>query len=182
MRKREFLNQLEKRLNMIRKAEIDEIVRYYDELIQDAVDNGETENDFIAKLGSVDDIVKTIQEDENFITKIRERSEFTIRNAIGTTTRIIGRLIFAFVSFVLVVIAFSFAVSGFASAVYATVLVFIETDVSTSITMMRVGNAILGVGLLLIAIGLMKWYFDIARRAFDKLLQEIEKRLRKESE
>lgn len=58
MRKREFLNQLRRRLNEEKCNDVDDIVSYYDELIEDTIERtGEYEETVVKELGSIEDIV-----------------------------------------------------------------------------------------------------------------------------
>lgn len=58
MRKREFLRELRKRLNRTGCRETEDIVEYYDELIEDTIDRtGKREEDVIYDLGPISDIV-----------------------------------------------------------------------------------------------------------------------------
>ena len=58
MRKREFLKELRKRLIEERCNDVDDIISYYDELIEDTIERtGEHEETVVKELGSIEDIV-----------------------------------------------------------------------------------------------------------------------------
>lgn len=63
MTKQEFLSSLRAKLQGLPKEDIDERVSFYEEMINDRIDEGEKEEDIIAELGSVDDVVRTIAAD-----------------------------------------------------------------------------------------------------------------------
>ncbi len=63
MTKQEFLTSLRAKLQGLPKEDIDERVSFYEEMINDRIDEGEKEEDIIAELGSVDDVVRTIASD-----------------------------------------------------------------------------------------------------------------------
>lgn len=61
MRKREFLRELSNRISHIEKTERDNIINYYDELIEDTIErSGETEEQVIYNLGTLNDIVRRL--------------------------------------------------------------------------------------------------------------------------
>lgn len=61
MRKEEFLKGLNKRLYGLKKTDKEDILNYYQELIEDKVENENiTEEEVINSLGSLDDIAKRV--------------------------------------------------------------------------------------------------------------------------
>ncbi len=69
MNKSEFLGELANRLEHLPDQEIGKIISYYEEIIDDRIEDGMTEEVSIKSLGSLDDIVTTI-ENEIPITSI----------------------------------------------------------------------------------------------------------------
>lgn len=66
MRKREFLNQLRKRLKEENCNDVDDIILYYDELIEDAIERtGQYEETVVKELGSIEDIVIRVNPSSN---------------------------------------------------------------------------------------------------------------------
>lgn len=63
MKKTEFIKTLTSKLNGYPYEVIKNAASYYSELIDDAVEDGKTEEEIIASLGSIDDIVSTILKD-----------------------------------------------------------------------------------------------------------------------
>ncbi len=61
MNKQEFLNQLTERLSNISENEQQKIVEYYNECIDDMLEEGMSEEDAINNLSSVDDIINSIE-------------------------------------------------------------------------------------------------------------------------
>lgn len=72
MNKREFLNELTNRLDYMDKNERIDIINYYDELIEDGIENGRRESDVIYDLGDIDSIVKRV--DPNNKNRINEET------------------------------------------------------------------------------------------------------------
>ena len=75
MRKNEFLRELEKRINQY--PDHGEIISYYYELIQDKMDSGMDEDEAVASLGSLDEIVRAIESE-----KYNAKEESTFRQAV----------------------------------------------------------------------------------------------------
>jgi len=60
MNKKAFLNQLQQGMNGLTKNEIDERLTFYREMIDDRIEEGLSENDAVASVGSIDDILSEI--------------------------------------------------------------------------------------------------------------------------
>ena len=60
MLKQEYLKQLKKSISSLPKAEINERVNFYSEMIDDLVEEGLSENEATAKIGSIADISRQI--------------------------------------------------------------------------------------------------------------------------
>ena len=59
MNKVEFLNELSSSLSSLSKSERDDLIQYYDELIEDRKERtNQSEEEIIASLGSIDEIVR----------------------------------------------------------------------------------------------------------------------------
>ncbi len=67
MTKQEFLQQLQNGLNELPKAEIDERIAFYSEMIDDLLEEGLSEEDAVAKIGNVDEVVTQIVADNHFV-------------------------------------------------------------------------------------------------------------------
>lgn len=75
MRKNEFLRELEKKINQY--PDHGEIISYYYELIQDKMDSGMDEDEAVASLGSLDEIVRAIENEKD-----NAKEESTVRQAV----------------------------------------------------------------------------------------------------
>ena len=73
MDKQEFLTALEAGLAGLPQADIDERLNFYAEMIDDRVEDGLTEAEAVAELGSVDDVVAQIIADTPLTRIVRER-------------------------------------------------------------------------------------------------------------
>ncbi len=66
MRKREFLRELRTRLNRTNCEDTEDVIAYYNELIEDTIDRtGQTEEEVIEDLGSITDIILRVNPPEN---------------------------------------------------------------------------------------------------------------------
>ena len=63
MNKREFLRKLRLNLFSISHEEREKAIAYYEEMIDDAIDDGMSEEAAVASMGSIQDAVKNIKED-----------------------------------------------------------------------------------------------------------------------
>ena len=73
MSKQEFLAQLKVKLSGLPKAEVEEHLAFYSEMIDDRMEEGQTEEDALSDIGSVDDIAKQIIADIPLIKIAKER-------------------------------------------------------------------------------------------------------------
>ena len=73
MKKQEFLNELRRQLRGLPQDEIDNRVSFYEEMINDMMDEGKSEDEAIIEIGSVDSVVSEIAKDTPFKIVIKER-------------------------------------------------------------------------------------------------------------
>lgn len=77
MRKREFIRTLSLKLNNFSKEERNDVIQYYDELIEDTIDKThKSEEEVVAGLGSIDEIVSKLNiNNQNRIKYEEERKD-----------------------------------------------------------------------------------------------------------
>ena len=73
MRKQEFLDALESRLSGLSERAIRERLEFYNEMINDRVEDGFSEEDAVARLGTVDEIADEIISDYPLAKLAREK-------------------------------------------------------------------------------------------------------------
>lgn len=73
MDKKQFLELLQERLKGFPEEDIKKSIDYYGEIIDDRTENGESEEEAVASLGSIDDIVSKILEDTSLPRIVKER-------------------------------------------------------------------------------------------------------------
>ncbi len=73
MNKAEFLSALQNRLSGLPREELERTVTYYDEMIDDHMEEGMTEAEAVASLGSVEDIVAQILGEKSLFKLLHEK-------------------------------------------------------------------------------------------------------------
>lgn len=74
MNKQDFLNQLKEELKMYPVEETSKSIEYYDEAIEDRVEDGMTEAEAVASLGPVEEIVNQIKGELPLKTIVKEKT------------------------------------------------------------------------------------------------------------
>lgn len=75
MIKEEFINELRNKLVGLPKEELENRLNYYEEMIEDRMDEGKTEEEAVAEIGNVDDIAKQITDETPLITLVKEQTK-----------------------------------------------------------------------------------------------------------
>lgn len=139
MNRAEFLRALGERLKTLPQGEIEKSVGYYNEIIDDKIEDGITEEEAVAGLDSVDVIAEKIMYDTPLpvLIKARKKSSWS---ALEIVLLVLGfpvwfpvliallAVVFAFYAVVwsvfisLYAVVLAFAVSGLASAVFSPVI------------------------------------------------------------
>lgn len=73
MRKQEFLNKLKQGLSGMPKDDVEERLAFYSEMIDDYMEEGLLEEEAVAKIGSVDEIVADVIADTPFTKLLKEK-------------------------------------------------------------------------------------------------------------
>lgn len=73
MSKNEFLKELESRLNGLPKEDIKERVAFYEEMINDRLEEGKSEEEALKEIGTVDEIVAQITKETPLVKLVKER-------------------------------------------------------------------------------------------------------------
>lgn len=94
MNKLEFLNKLSANLASLPKYEIDKSVSYYEEIIDDRIEDGMAEEDAVAALGDIDSIAENIKYDMSITTlmkaKVSESKNRASNKGVWLTLVILG--------------------------------------------------------------------------------------------
>ena len=68
-----FLNSLREKLKGLSPEDIEDRISFYDEMIDDMMDEGKTEEEAVAEIGSVDDVVYDIAKETPLAKLVKER-------------------------------------------------------------------------------------------------------------
>lgn len=105
MTKKTFVDQLEKRLKKYDNIDRKEIINYYNELIEDRIENGENEEDVIVSLGSIDMIIANLTGEKQVEPKIVEREKKI------STPKVICLIVLSPLWFVMLITLFSLLIA-----------------------------------------------------------------------
>lgn len=178
MTKGEFLYNLRSKLSVLPKEEIENIIEDYSMHINELLDEGETLEEILNKLGDPRDIAKQYIEELGYEVKANEENSNEAQYRVnegnysskkvngGNITlfvfmQIVNFLFLAWILFGIGVAAFSVGVSGIAVAGSSFAILFLNTSASIGIRILKV-FVMAGVGILLfnaalgIAIGIVK--------------------------
>lgn len=73
MKKEEFLHQLESKLQGLPKEDISDRLSFYEEMIEDRISEGKSEEEAINEIGTVDEIVNEIAKDTPLTKLVKEK-------------------------------------------------------------------------------------------------------------
>ena len=73
MTKKEFLTELRNNLNGLPREEVEDRVNFYEEIINDRMDEGMSEEDAVADIGTTDDAVRKIASQTKMTTLVKEK-------------------------------------------------------------------------------------------------------------
>lgn len=159
-----------------------EILNYYEELIDEAVANGEIESDFIQKLGSIEQIIRTVKKDASFKLKVKNKENYMLSEVISQTSKVIA----IFFTVIGVIVAGSISISFISSGgiSFVTYLVFLLTkDISRlEVLIYYASSMILGIGLVLVGVVILttlirktKIWLDQAILKIDQIIKRRQK-------
>ena len=169
MKKSTFLNELSNRIN--KYPDHNEIIQYYNELIQDKIDEGMDEDDAVASLGTIDEICKNIEEQRGsgrneeevkeavstpVVTKTNTNNNNTTNeqgeNRINGGKRfvfvlwVIGTVFMCIASIIVLIVAISFMIGTI--AVMASSALIAVTSVSMASFQFGIGLFLFGMGII----------------------------------
>ena len=126
MYKYEFLTALRQQLVGLPKEDIEERVSFYEEMINDRMDEGKSEQEAFAEIGTVEDVVKQIASETNFVRLVVHK--MTPKRSLRGWEVAIIIATFPF-WFPLVVTSFALAFVGFV-LIWTLVIVTYSVDIS----------------------------------------------------
>ncbi len=165
-----FFNELRGKLKGLPKDDIETRIAFYDEMINDLMDEGLSENDAIDKIGPVDRIVDEIASDTSLTKLVKERIRPKRKmSAMEIVLLIVGfplwfpLLLTAFILtlvgylliWVLVLVMYVIEIS-LAALVLSGIVVFAMTLFEETINYVAIGSAIFACGAILLTFPLTK--------------------------
>jgi uncharacterized membrane protein len=171
MDKRTFLRNLREELKRKKIKDIETVIYYYDELI-------ENEEDFINKLGDPSQIVQQFKSDEKFIDRIKEVNLNSIRGLVGTSVQIISSIIHIFIIFVISVTGGSIVVAGGGIIIQSLAYLITESRSIPEILAIT-GVLMVGSGLVLLGINMVKVVIDLSNNLKLKIIRKTKDYLKK---
>ena len=158
MTKGEFLYNIRNNLTMLPKEEVEGIIEDYSMHINELLDEGESLENILAKLGDPKDIAKQYIEELGYEEK-KEEVKYEERNyesyksknnnvTLFVIMQIINFLVVIWIVFGLATAIASVGISGIAVAVSSFAVLFFNTSVSVGIRVLKM-FVLLGVGVLL---------------------------------
>ncbi len=148
MERKQFLKRLEDKLKFLTKPERDAAIKYYDELIADAAESGRDEGEFIAGLGPLEAIARTIAAEQGYPDKAKSSLDLNHQLRLGLAYMIIGIIGLALGSALLGVVSFGISLFGFAISNFSTA----ETALTGAQIALYVGQLICAIGIWLLVV------------------------------
>lgn len=162
MNKKTFLNSLKKELKFYKKIDSEEIIYYYDEMIQDAIDEGEDEVTFIKNLGSIETIIANIIKDEEFIKDVKKSNNNSLGNIVNTTVRVISLICYYFALFIMTIVFASIFISGLGMILQSGIYLIFD-DLTSTDQWLLAGIIVMGIGISVIGFSLMTNVFKATK-------------------
>ncbi len=154
MNKKTFMNELKKELKYYKKINSEEIIYYYDEMIQDAIDEGQDEETFIKNLGSISSIIANIIQDEGFVKDVKTANIDSLGNIVSGTVKVISLIVYYFVVVILAIVFGSIFFSGFGMVIQSILYLIFDQPTQTDLWVI-VGVILMGIGIMILSFGLI---------------------------
>jgi uncharacterized membrane protein len=161
MKKDEFLRTLKIELKKRKHSNTEEILYYYDEIIQDAVDAGDLEQDVVARLGSINEIVKQVTTDETFISKVKEINRNSLNNILSGSVKLLSNFIYIIFVFTITVAGGSIMLAGGGIIIQTAITAIVEVN-SPIDYLISFGLGLIGFGLILIGLEIIKQFISFS--------------------
>lgn len=188
MNKEKFYQSLKNRLKNFDKSEAKSIIEYFDEIIDEKMENGYTEEEAISSLGNVDDIIRAIKTDL-VIKRSSDKKTNSLRNfliilGICSSPILIPIGVAFFITFFSLLISLfsvfiALAVSSFAcyfAAIVTAIGMFLKS-IDLGIILLVFGGAILAgsiLGLLSISLyKVSKVILHVINNLYSKLIKKV---------
>ncbi|MGD9605012.1 MAG: DUF1700 domain-containing protein [Bacilli bacterium] len=190
MNKNEFLLVLKSRLKAFKKEEVDGIIAFYDELIEEKKENGLDEKAAIESFGTIENIISKTTADlvinrSNNQTSSPLKNFWIILGICASPILIPIGIALGAVAFALVVVVLSLLISFVASAV-AILVSLIPMAISMVISGVQLPIILLTIGLAMIALAMIGYLslvtFQLGKKALAAINTYFSKRIKRKTE
>ena len=166
MKKQEFLDKLEKKISGLPKDDIKERLEFYSEMIDDRMEEGLSEEDAVAQIGLVDDVVSDIARETPLFKLVKEKAKpkrkmrgweilLLILGFPLWFPLLITGFVLLFVGYILIWV--------FVRVAYAVELVFIVGAFAAIIMMFASGFSLFYIALALLLLGATILFFPVCK-------------------
>lgn len=166
MKKHEFLAKLETELAKL--SDRDEIIAYYEELINEGLSNGEPEEEFIKHLGTPSEIKFKLTRDEHFKENIKTKQNVSARQTVTTVVKVLSKVLSILGAIVLFAIGLGLVVGG-VTAVFASIYHLAVDTIKATVILYYVFTIIFAVTLAIFGIFVFIYLFKFFKRQAEKL-------------
>lgn len=190
MRKSEFLRTLENKLKKFNNSEVQRICEFYQELIVEKIDDGMSEEEAVASLGDINNIVNQVTADL-IIERSQEKKPSPMKNFViilgicaSPILIPIGIALFStffavFISMFAILISFSITAIALFISMFPFIIDIIRSGHDYYYALGTAGAMLLGCGILtLLSINV----FQLGRYLLNSLLKFFSKMIKKKSE
>lgn len=184
MKKNQFLTELRNSLNGLPKESIEDRVSFYDEMIQDKIEDGKSEEEAVAEIGTIKDVSRQIIGDTPLMEIVKERTKQRKPASAGLILIIvlgfplwfpllITLFVLVLVGYILlwtgVLVSYVVELSLGVASIASLVMLFIKMF-GGNFSMFYLGSFILGVGLAILlwfgCIGITKGTAILSKNIF----------------
>lgn len=190
MKKIEFLQTLRERLKAFQKSEVQSIIDYYEELIEEKKETGIKEEEVIASFGSIENIIPKVTADLVFTRSSTQQTSplknfWIILGICASPILIPIGIALGAIVFSLVIVVFSLLISLLASEV-AIIVSLIPMVISMIVSGTDFSIIILTIGLCLIAIAILFYLslltIQVGKKALQSINRFFSKRIKQKTE
>lgn len=176
MKKHEFLAKLEREL--VHLNDRDEIIAYYEELINDALSNGEDEIAFIKHLGTPAEIKHKLTRDDNFKANIKAKKNFSAAQTFTTVTIVLSNILYFIGAFFLFIFGLGLITSG-VFAVAATIYELVLGGMSVNAVFYYIFYMLMHVTFVIFGALCFVYLFRYSKQQLEKLQSYLADKLQK---
>lgn len=181
MNRESYIKTLKQYARHLPAHEREEIVFYYDEIIRDAVENGQDETTFIAGLGHPSEIIQSTADDKRMKASIYRKNKTSLLGALGATLRVIANIVMYFALFIALIVCVSLIIAGGAIFFNAFMMAYVAyAEASAFDWGYFLAFVFLGSGLVASSIGMIQFFARNRAWLGNKIYRFFEHMKRKE--